>query len=253
MGGGDIGESWRVRAAGEELFVKRYAGPDGDAMVVAEARGLAWLRDAAAIRVPEVRDAGDGWLVLGWIESGTPTDTTEEALGRGLAALHRAGAPGFGFEEDNFLGRLPQVNDPAPTWAAFYRDRRLAPLLARVGLEGRGEALLARLDDLVGPDEPPSRLHGDLWGGNWMCDSGGEPVLIDPAVYGGHREVDLAMMRLFGGFGERVFAAYREAHPLAPGHEKRVDLYQLYPLLVHLALFGEGYRASVERTIAAYV
>jgi fructosamine-3-kinase len=111
------------------------------------------------------------------------------------------------------------------------------------------ERLFAALPDLAGPDEPPARLHGDLWGGNLLVDDAGAPCLIDPAVYGGHREIDLAMMRLFGGFGPRVFAAYDEAWPLAPGHEERVGLYQLYPLMVHVNLFGGGYVGSVESSL----
>ena len=113
--------------------------------------------------------------------------------------------------------------------------------------------MCARLPELCGPAEPPARLHGDLWGGNAIADEHGEPVLIDPAVYGGHREIDLAMMRLFGGFGARCFAAYDEAYPLADGHAERVALYQLYPLLVHVNLFGGGYVASVERVLQQLV
>src|SRR6185369_76069 len=163
---------------------------------------------------------------------------------------------------DNFIGRLPQMNaqldDPRAGWAAFYRQRRLEPQLRRAADRGLASArmrrgfdrLFATLETLVGPDEVPARLHGDLWGGNLMCDAAGAPCLIDPAVYGGHREIDLAMMRLFGGFGPRVFAAYDEAWPLADGHEARVDLYQLYPLMVHVNLFGGGYGASVESALA---
>jgi fructosamine-3-kinase len=115
------------------------------------------------------------------------------------------------------------------------------------------EQLFARVPALVGPPEPPARLHGDLWGGNLMHDAGGAPCLVDPAVYAGHREIDLAMMRLFGGFGARVFAAYEEAYPLAPGSLDRVPLYQLYPLMVHVNLFGGGYAGQVERILARYV
>ncbi|HEV8547695.1 MAG TPA: fructosamine kinase family protein, partial [Polyangiaceae bacterium] len=140
-------------------------------------------------------------------------------------------------------------------------SERLEPQLRRASdagrvtaaLRRRFEELFARLPELVGPEEPPARLHGDLWGGNLHVDEQGAPCLIDPAAYGGHREVDLAMMRLFGGFSERVFSAYAESFPLAAGHAERTDLYQLYPLLVHVNLFGGGYGASVERALSRYV
>jgi fructosamine-3-kinase len=188
------------------------------------------------------------FLALEYLEPASPQRGFDEVLGQGLAALHRAGAPSFGFSSDNFIGRLPQANAPRPTWADFYRDQRLAPQLARASERGlaspamkRGfEKLFARLYEIVGPDEPPARLHGDLWGGN---------LHVGPAVYGGHREMDLAMMRLFGGFSEPCFAAYAEAWPLAEGHEDRVPLYQLYPLMVHVNLFGGSYVGSVEHAL----
>ncbi|HEY0706571.1 MAG TPA: fructosamine kinase family protein, partial [Polyangia bacterium] len=229
-------------------------------MFAAEAKGLAWLAEAGTLRVPRVLGHGDDegarFLLLEMIEPGRKRRDHDEVLGRGLAALHRFGAPGFGLDHDNFIADLPQKNRVAgeTTWAGFYRTHRLQPMLARaeakgampVRLRARFDELFARLPALVGSDEPPARLHGDLWGGNAITDEAGTPVLIDPAVYGGHREMDLAMMRLFGGFGPRVFAAYDEAHPLAEGWEERVPLYQLWPLLVHVVLFGGGYVGSVE-------
>jgi fructosamine-3-kinase len=261
VGGGDINRADAVTLAdGRRLFVKTNARePAG--MFAAEARGLAWLAEAGALRVPEVVAHGAGFLALELIEpprgvAGPPARDFDERLGRGLAALHRHGATRFGLDHDNFIGRLPQGNAPsaAPGWAAFYRERRLEAQLRLAADEGlassrmrRGfERLFAALDDLVGPEEPPARLHGDLWGGNLLCDDAGAPCLCDPAVYGGHREIDLAMMRLFGGFGARVFAAYAEAWPLADGHAARVALYQLYPLMVHVNLFGGGYVSQVE-------
>jgi fructosamine-3-kinase len=205
--------------------------------------------------------ASPSFLALERIASARRRADFDDALGRGLAALHRFGAPQFGLDHDNFIGRLPQSNAPAPTWAEFYRARRIEPQLRRAADDGvasarmlrDGERLLAVMEDRVGPLEPPSRLHGDLWGGNLLVDERGDPCLIDPAVHGGHRELDLAMMHLFGGFGARVFEAYDEAFPLAPGHEERLPLYQLYFLLVHVNLFGGSYVGSVERALAAVV
>jgi fructosamine-3-kinase len=201
------------------------------------------------------------FLLLGWIEPGPRARDFDERLGAGLAALHRTGPLAFGLDHDNFIALLPQHNTFAANWAEFYRDRRLLPLFERArslglldaALERMAENLLFRLDQLVGPEEPPARLHGDLWGGNLHVDERGEPVLIDPAAYAGHREIDLAMMRLFGGFGARVFDAYAESFPLSAGHEQRVALYQLYPLLVHLCSFGAGYLGQVKSCLSRYV
>lgn len=263
LSGGDINDAYAVVLEnGRELFVKTNRHPPAG-MFPTEARGLAWLGEAGAIRVPGVLAVDERFLALELLRPGKPRPTFDEELGRGLAALHRATPGPFGLEHDNFIGRLPQSNRAAaaPGWAAFYRDRRLAPQLQAA--TGAGlippamrrdfDRLFERLDQLVGPEEPPARLHGDLWGGNLMCDAEGAPCLIDPAVYGGHREMDLAMMRLFGGFGTAAFAAYDEVHPLASGHAQRVPLYQLYPLLVHVNLFGGSYVASVASALAALV
>jgi len=265
LAGGDINQAAQVALAdGRELFVK--TNPSAPAtMFAAEARGLRWLADARALRLPEVvavsgPDDPVQFLVLELVRRGRPARGFDETLGRGLVALHRSGAAGFGIDHDNFIGRLPQANGPASvpgSWPAFYRERRLEPQLRLAADHGLASArmkrdfarLFAELDGLSGPPEPPARLHGDLWGGNLMCDADGAPCLIDPAVYGGHREIDLAMMRLFGGFGAGVFDAYDEAWPLADEHEARVDLYQLYPLMVHVNLFGGGYGGSVESAL----
>jgi fructosamine-3-kinase len=257
VSGGDINEAHQAQLAdGRWVFVK--SNPDAPAgMFGAEARGLDWLGQARALRVPKVLAQGADFLVLELIRTGRRKSDFDELLGRGLAALHRAGAPSFGLDHDNFIGRLEQANQPLPTWSEFYRERRLLPQL-RLAVDGqrasvamrRGfDRLLPRMEEFVGPPEPPARLHGDLWGGNAMVDEQGLPCLIDPAVYGGYREIDLAMMRLFGGFGPRVFAAYDEALPPSPGHETRVPLYQLYFLMVHVNLFGGSYVASVEHAL----
>jgi fructosamine-3-kinase len=169
--------------------------------------------------------------------------------------VHAAGAEEFGGAAPLRIGPLVLPNEPLDDWPAFYAERRLRPLIARAGLSAGGaralESVCDRIADLAGPAEPPARLHGDLWSGNVLW-SGGEPYLIDPIAYGGHREVDLAMLQLFGAPGPRFFAAYEDVAPLAAGWQDRVGLYQLFPLLVHAALFGGGYGASVERVARGY-
>jgi fructosamine-3-kinase len=192
--------------------------------------------------------------------SGVLNDAGAEELGRGLAATHAAGAPCFGWTEPGRLGSVSLPNEPADTWPEFYADRRLRPLAAQArerdalspaALDAL-ERVCERLGELCGPPEPPARLHGDLWSGNVMADVHGRPWLIDPSAYGGHREVDLAMLRLFGAPSERVFAAYEELAPLADGWRERVELYQLLALLVHALLFGGSYARAVERVARRY-
>jgi fructosamine-3-kinase len=284
--GGSINEAWAVElAGGGRAFVKTRADA-APGEYATEAAGLRWLAEADAVALPRVLGIGDDGagprvLALEWIDEGRLDAAGEEALGRGLAALHAAGAADFGEAPPGApvlgdagsagdagaaraplrIGELSLPNDPAPDWPAFYARRRLAPLVAlcleRGTLSARGaravEAVCERIGELAGPAEPPARLHGDLWGGNVMAGADGRARLIDPAAYGGHREVDLAMLRLFGAPSERVFAAYDEAAPLADGHGERVALWQLFPLLVHAALFGGAYGASVERAAVRYV
>lgn len=259
VSGGDINQAWQVALGdGRAAFVKTNAGAD-PAMFPAEARGLAWLAEASVLRLPRVLAVSADFLALEPIVAARRRADFDEALGRGLAALHRHGAPAFGLDHDNFIGRLPQANAPLPTWPAFYRERRLGPQIAWAAARGllpselraRLDRVLDALPALCGPPEPPARVHGDLWGGNLLVDERGDPCLIDPAAQGGHREVHLAMMRLFGGFSARVFDAYAEAHPLAPGHAARVPLYQLYFLLAHVNLFGASYVPQVARAVAA--
>ena len=257
VGGGDINDAYAAELdGGGRAFVKTRAdAPAGE--YAAEAAALRWLGEPGGLGVPGVLGASDEVLVLEWLDEGPAGD--EAALGRGLATTHAAGADAFGATAPARVGPLALPNDPLPDWPAFYAERRLRPLLApardRGALSDGGvravERVCDRIADLAGPPEPPARLHGDLWTGNVLW-SGGRPYVIDPIAYGGHREVDLAMLRLFGSPGPRLLAAYEEVAALAPGHEDRVALYQLFPLLVHAVLFGGGYGASVERAARRY-
>ncbi len=271
MGGGDINEAFRVvLAGGREAFVKtRSDAAPGE--YAAEAAGLEWLAEAGALRTPRVLDLDDRYLALEWIApapDGRLHDAGAEELGRGLALTHRAGAPCFGVAGATGadggaparFGSLQLSNEPAGDWPEFFAERRLRPLallarergtLSRAGLEAI-EDVCGRVGRLCGPAEPPARLHGDLWSGNVMADAQGRPWLIDPSAYGGHREVDLAMLRLFGAPSARIFAAYEEVAPLKDGWRERVELYQLLPLLVHALLFGGSYAGAAERAALRY-
>jgi fructosamine-3-kinase len=265
VSGGDINFAYCVDFTDRRrVFVKtNEQAPQG--MFEAEAHGLEWLRAAHAISVPQVIAVGQAgqtaFLVLEWVEPGRHRSSSDELLGQGLAALHRFGAECFGLDRDNFVGRLLQRNPRCAGFAKFFVQNRLLAQFIQArdagyfnaSVSARFHGLLDRVEVLLGPQEPPARLHGDLWSGNHLVGHEGRPWLIDPAVYGGHREIDLAMMRLFGGFSERVFAAYHEVYPLAPGHQSRLLLMQMYPLLVHVNLFGAGYVAQVERIIDTYM
>ena len=251
VGGGDINDAYRATLDdGRVVFIKEHAdAPAG--MFAAEAAGLEWLREGP-LRVPRVLEVADDHLILEWLDLGARPDL--RALGRGLAQLHRLGAPAFGLDRPNFLATLPQDNTSEPDWPTFYVERRLRPLCTRAKL---GPSIDRQLDalreaDVFGPPEPPARLHGDLWWGN-VAALAFEPVLLDPAVYGGHREIDLAMLALFGGLPDALIHAYDEAYPLADGWRDRIALHQLYPLAAHACLFGGGYGIQVVANLRRYV
>ncbi len=248
VAGGDINDAAQVRLAdGRTVFVKSHDDPP-PGMFAAEAAGLAWLD--GPLRVPRVIALADDWLALEWLDlEGRPDPA---ALGRGLARLHALGAPSFGFDQPNFLATLPQDNTSEDDWPTFYVERRLRPLIrrARLGLDRQLDALREH-PELFGPAEPPARLHGDLWWGN-VSSCAGAPVILDPAVYGGHREVDLAMLALFGGLPDALITAYDEVFPLADGWRDRIALHQIYPLAAHACLFGGGYGAQVATALARF-
>jgi fructosamine-3-kinase len=252
VGGGCISPSARIERAGREYWFLKWSDDAAPAdFFREEARSLRALRATGTVRVPEVIDVAESWLLLEWLEPGGGIERSWQNLGADLAALHRATASTFGWEFDNYIGSLPQRNHREQDWAAFWRDQRLLPQLDHAIAAGnltvaerkRFDDFLARLDAILaaGSADGPSLLHGDLWSGNvhMMADSA---ALVDPSSCYGHREVDLAMAQLFGGFPGDFFSAYREAWPLQPGYaEQRRDAYQLYYLLVHVNIFGRSY------------
>ena len=263
--GGSINECYHWPCRGGALFVKvalRARLPDFEA----EVAGLAELEAARAVRVPRVLAVGytdaTAFLALEWITAGARSPDCERRLGEGLARLHAVSAPRFGWTRDNTIGRTPQANAWMDDWTEFFRERRLRPQLARAVaggyaqmLEAPGQRLLESLHLLLAGHRPsPSLLHGDLWGGNWLASEDIEPVVFDVAVYYGDRETDLAMTRLFGGFGNAFYKAYEGVTPPAAGEPMRRDLYNLYHVLNHANLFGAGYarqaRESIDRLLA---
>ena len=255
VGGGCINAAARVELGSGSAFLKW--NPDTPAgLFAAEARGLEELRRAAVeLHIPEVLDVGEHALLLEWLEPAARDVAHDARLGRGLAELHRARLGGEA--RDNWVGPLPQDNSPAGNWAEFWTLRRLEPQLRLAHDAGRmpgqaseWDALFARIPELLAPAavDGASLLHGDLWSGNVLATTRG-PALVDPAVYHGHREVDLAMAELFGGLSATALAAYTETWPLLPGYTERQPVYQLYPLLIHVNLFGGGYVAEAARVL----
>ncbi len=266
VAGGSIHRCVRWETGAGPVFVKIAAASEAP-MFEAEADGLRALGAAQALRIPEVlavgTAGGESALALEWIDCGASTPASEARLGRQLAALHRTTSDRHGWHRDNAIGRTPQSNVPTGDWARFYAERRLGfqlRLAERNGLDARvidrGLLLVERCGAFFTSYRPvPSLLHGDLWGGNWATVAGSdEPVIFDPAVYYGDREADLAMTRLFGGFGPAFYAAYSEAWPLDAGADTRQGLYNLYHVLNHWNLFGGGYgrqaAAMIEQLLA---
>lgn len=260
VAGGDVARATKLRLNdGSVALMKTLPHPPAG-FFRAEARGLAWLAESG-LPVPDLLAAADDCVILRWIEPGRPTGEGADALGRALAAAHRRPCDSFGLDSDGFIATLPLPNRTAPTWPEFYATRRLLPYLKLAHDRGAVdddqartvEAVVPRLEGLL-PHEPPARLHGDLWNGNVLWGSDGRAWLIDPAAYGGHREMDLAMLALFGlPQLERLLDAYQEVHPLSDGWEERIALHQLFPLLVHAALFGAGYGPRAAALAARYV
>ena len=262
--GGSVNEAFRLETDAGPFFLKTNSADQFPSLFSGEAHGLHLLRQAGDLRVPAFIAQGecDGttFLLLEYIAPAEEDDGFQSRFGRKLAQLHRHTHATFGLDRDNHIGLLPQVNTPNLDWAEFLIHCRFMPLvkMARdnkrihTGDVLRFERLYGQLPSLF-PAELPALLHGDLWKNNFLVAADGEAVLIDPAVYYGHREMDLAMTRLFGGFYRDFYEAYQEEEPLAPDWEERVDLCNLYPLLVHLNLFGGSYADRVSSVLRKYV
>ena len=264
--GGCIANASRLETDAVPLFLK-YGDDEVARTFAGEAAGLEALRAAdSPLTVPSVHDTAPatddrpGFLVMDWINPGHEGRGFWERFGEGLATLHRHAADAHGFEQDNFIGRLPQSNEWTDDWPTFFREQRLAPQVEMARERSRWrdawtealKTLYRRLPDLLPASPTPSVLHGDLWKGNYMVTAAGDPALVDPATYYGHREADLAMTELFGGYDDRFYAAYRSAWGVAPEYETRRDIYNLYHLINHLNLFGGGYAAQVERALRPF-
>jgi len=262
VAGGDISTAVKLRLSSGRSALLKTLTPAPPHFFEREAEGLRWLAEAAeGVATPEVLAVADDCLIIDWVETGRPGTEAAGRFGRALARTHAVGADSFGAAADGYIGRLPLTNRPLPTWAEFWAERRIAPYLKVArdkGLISPEDAdavdrAVARTAAVV-PEESPARLHGDLWNGNVLWTNDERVVVIDPAAYAGHREVDLAMLALFGlPQLPHVLAAYQEVAPLADGWEDRVAFHQLFPLLVHACLFGGQYGARAARLAARYL
>ncbi len=263
VGGGCINHAKKLETTAGDFFIKtndasRFAG-----MFEAEARGLVILKSANRIRIPEVvafgEADGESYLILEFIHPASRNKNFWKNFGAALAELHKISSARFGLDHDNFIGSLPQSNRFHDDWLSFFIEERLQKQV-QLAFNNKSisehhlkqfESLYKQLENFF-PKEKPSLLHGDLWSGNFMTGAHGEACLIDPAVHYGHREAELAFTKLFGGFDADFYHAYHEAFPLQPGFEKRKALYNLYPLLVHVNLFGRSYLSDVESILKSF-
>jgi fructosamine-3-kinase len=264
VSGSSVNASYHIKTKTHSFFVKsnqKEAFPD---LFEKEKSGLVLLASKSTLRVPQPIHSGSdhksSFLIMEFIEKGSPTSNFWEVFAQGLAQMHRQSASFFGLSEDNYIGSLPQSNKTHSDWPSFFIEERLEKQhhLARdqylidTPTSSMLDALYFKLDQYF-PREQAAFLHGDLWSGNFMCDRDGMPAIMDPAVYFGHREMDIAMSHLFGGFNAHFYAAYNELFPLESGWEERIDLCNLYPLLVHVNLFGAAYSQRLKSVLKRFV
>ena len=256
--GGCTHEVLKLSTQQANYLIKWSASVEAVSMFECEREGLERLA-TAGLYVPEVLAQGKeeegAYLLLSYISPGAASDRYWEQLGEQLAQLHTVTQAHFGLEKDNFIGALVQKNQPSTRWADFLIEQRFRPLVSSPPLPLKTvramESLYLRLHSLL-PDRPASLLHGDLWSGNLLCSTKGQVCWIDPAIYYGDAEMDLALALLFGGFSPRFFKSYQFNHPLQPEWKRRVDVYILYHLLVHVHLFGESYIPSLQKRLKAF-
>lgn len=263
VSGGCINACFRVNTANDSYFlkwndVKRYPG-----MFETEAKGLRKLAQLSSFTIPEVVFIGEiegkSWLLMEFIERGVPSKDYWTQLGEKLANMHQTTNSLFGLDHDNYIGSLPQSNVQTSNWCEFFTAQRITPQL-KLAIDSnkleksilpKFKKLFALLPNLF-PNEPPALLHGDLWTGNIQPSTNGDPCIFDPAVYFGHREMELSFTQLFGGFDQQFYNAYKTVFPIAPKFQDRIPIYNLYPLLVHVNLFGGGYVNQVLHVIRAF-
>lgn len=262
LSGGDINYVYKISTPTQNWVIKVNNKDSFPGMFKSEFNGLNELYKTNSIRVAKPIMEGEyenkAFLILEYIAQGQKTGRFWEKFGNDLANLHQNTKANFGFKEDNYIGSLKQLNSQHSNWTEFYALQRLEPQLKLAvnsghlkGHTARFEKLYDKLDNLF-PTEPPALLHGDLWSGNFIAGTNDTPFLIDPAIYYGHREMDIGMMHLFGGFDPILFENYNDVNPLEQDWQKRLPLTQLYPLMVHVNLFGEGYVNSVKSVLQKF-
>lgn len=264
VGGGCINETYRISFGNQQFFCKINSATKFPQLFRKEANGLKLIAQQKVIKVPAVIDCfetnGQQILLLEWINEGERTENFWKNFGEQLAALHQISNKHFGLNEDNYMGSVPQSNQQAHNWIDFFIQQRLQPLINKCLFQNlltskhqiQFESLYTQLPSIFGKEQKPSLLHGDLWSGNFMCNQNEEPVLIDTAVYFGHPSIDLAMTTLFGGFRPGFYEAYSYHSSFPSNYNEQWEVCNLYPLLIHLLLFGRSYLSQIERTLHNY-
>jgi protein-ribulosamine 3-kinase len=264
IGGGSINETYQIRFEKEQFFCKVNSATKFPQLFEKESRGLELIGRQNLIKVPKVIDCFEKdkqqVLLLEWITEGERTESFWKNFGEQLAALHQVSNDCFGLEENNYMGSIPQSNEPKNNWIDFFIHQRLQPLIYQCLSQkllasqhaAQFENLYKQLPSIFEKESKPSLVHGDLWSGNFMCNRNAEPVLIDTAAYFGHPSVDLGMTTLFGGFRKGFYDAYNYHSPFPSNYTEQWEVCNLYPLLIHLLLFGRSYLSQIERTLDSY-